>query len=333
MQYGDLITRSLSIVWRHRYLWVLAILGGADVGSVGFNADYDRVNPAIGNATGGGSVADAGQRVVLFLQDNLGVVVAVAAAVLLLAVAWLLLSSVTTGALVRASAEHDADRPFHFGPAWRAGLASFWSVLGLKLMGLLFGFALVVAIGVLVLLGVLSFGAGAGGALAVVVIVGVLLVVALIPFGILLGILFMLATRTVVLEQQGAGEALSRSLLLMRRRFGRTLLVWLVQVGLSLGVGLAAVLVLGLLLVVLAAPTVAAAATGGLAGALLVGIPALLLMLAAALLVGGLTGAYFSTYWTLAFRRLDLDRPPQPAWRSPSYTPQPPTGYPAPRPQ
>jgi hypothetical protein len=328
MQYGELVTRSLSIVWRHRYLWALAILGGADVGSVGFNADYSRSFP-----TGGGSVADAAQQVVQFLQANLGVVVALVAAVLILAVAWLLLSSVTTGALVRASAEHDADRPFRLGLAWRTGLGSFWSVLGLKLMGLLFGFAVVVAIGVLVLLGVLSFGAGAGGALAAVVIVGALFVLALIPFGILVGLLLMLATRSVVLEQQDAGAALSRAMQLMRRRFGRTLLVWLLQVGLSLGVGLAAFLVLGLLVVVLAAPTVAAATIGGLAGGLVVGIPALLLVLGGALLLGGLTGAYFSTYWTLAFRRLDLDRPPQPAWTSPSYPSRPPAGYPAPRPQ
>jgi hypothetical protein len=328
MRYGDLITRSLSIVWRHPYLWLLAILGGADVGSVGFNASYS--GPY---SRGGGSAADAARQAVQFLQDNHGVVVVVAAAVLILAVAWLLLSSATTGALVRASAEHDAGRPFRFGLAWRTGLGSFWSVLGLKLMGLLFGISVVVAIGLLVLLGVLSFGAGAGGALAAVVIVGVLLVLALVPFGLLVGILFILATRSVVLEQQGVGAALSRSLQLMRRRFGRTLLVWLIQVGLSLGVGLAALLVLGTPFVVLAALTAATAAAGGLAAALVVGVPALLAVLAAALLLAGQTGAYLSTYWTLAFRRLDLDLPPQPAWTSPSYPPRPPTGYPAPRPQ
>jgi hypothetical protein len=333
MQYGDLITRSLSIVWRHPYLWALAILGGADVGSVGFNGSYGRLNPATGNGTGGGSAADAAQQVVQFLQDDLGVVVAVVAAVLILAVAWLLLSSVTTGALVRASAEHDADRPFRFGLAWRTGLGSFWSILGLKLMGLLFGFAVVVAIGLLVLLGALSFGAGAGGALAAVVIAGALFVVALIPFGILVGILLILATRSVVLEQQGAGAALSRALQLMRRRFGRTLLVWLLQVGLSLGAGLAALIPLGLLVVVLGVLTAGAAAGGGLGAALVVGISALLVVVAAALVLAGLTGSYFSTYWTLAFRRLDLDLPPQPAWPAPSYPPQPPTGYPAPRPQ
>ena len=44
---------------------------------------------------------------------------AIAVVLLLFSLAWMLLSSVTVGALVRAAAEHDAERPFSFGPAWR----------------------------------------------------------------------------------------------------------------------------------------------------------------------------------------------------------------------
>jgi hypothetical protein len=36
MQFGQLVTRSLSILLRHPYLWLLAILGGADVGAWGY---------------------------------------------------------------------------------------------------------------------------------------------------------------------------------------------------------------------------------------------------------------------------------------------------------
>src|SRR5437016_9101677 len=122
MQYGQLISRSLSIVWRRRYLWLLAILGGADVGG-GFGTSFPNPSTFRGGAPGattaGGGVmpAPAGQ----FLVDYSGLVVAIVAIALVVALGWFLLSCVTTGALIRASAEHDAERPFALGSAWRAG--------------------------------------------------------------------------------------------------------------------------------------------------------------------------------------------------------------------
>ena len=65
------------------------------------------------------------------------------------------------------------------------------------------------------------------------------------------------------------------------------------------------------------------ALAAGPVGAIIVGIPFGLAFIAAALVVGGATGAYFSTYWTLAFRRMELDLPPPAA-------PGPPPAYPAP---
>jgi hypothetical protein len=325
MEYGQLISRSISVVWRHRYLWLLAILGGADVGSCspGFNASYRQSFNSVG--VGSQSAQQVGQ----FLNDNLGVILVIVFIALLVAAGWWLLSCVTIGAVVRASAEHDAERPFGLGWAWRTGLATFGSIVRLRLLGLLLGLAVIALIGLFVLLGFLSYLAGQPAALAVVVVVGVLVVIALIPFSILTGILFILATRSVVLEQRGAVAAISRGLQLMRARFGRTLLVWLIQVGLSIAVAVAALVAFLVLALVLGALAVAAFAVAGGAGAIVVGLPAALVLIAAALVVAGIAGSYFSTYWTLAFRRLELDRPPAPAWPPPQWSPpQPPAGYP-----
>ena len=54
-------------------------------------------------------------------SHNVSLVVAVAVLVVLLTVALFVLTAVCEGALVRASAEHDADRPFNLGLAWRCG--------------------------------------------------------------------------------------------------------------------------------------------------------------------------------------------------------------------
>src|SRR4030088_2683134 len=110
MQYGELITRAFSIVWRHKYLWLLAILGGADVGTGGglggnFSGGGNSVNGG-GLPSGPGPHGDAASALGHFLQDKVGLIVLVGLLVVVVVVAWWLLSCVTIGALVRATAEH-----------------------------------------------------------------------------------------------------------------------------------------------------------------------------------------------------------------------------------
>jgi hypothetical protein len=327
MQYGELITRAFSIVWRHKYLWLLAILGGADVGTGGFGGSFS--NP--GSVRGGGAGAtqpratgEVARQVAQFLADYGWVLVLAGAIVLLLALAWFVLSCVTTGALVRASAEHDAERPFGLGLAWRAGLGTFWSILGLRLLGLLWGLVVVAVIGLFVLLGVLSYAGGQRAALAAVIAVGVLAGIALVVVSIAVGLALILATRAIVLEQRGAVAALGRGLGLLRGRLGRVLLVWLIQLALGLGAAVAVIVVLIPVFLLAAGLVVAAAVTGGAGAAVGVAIPLGVLAVAVLVVASGLAGGYLSTYWTLAFRRLELEAP-RPA-AMPAYPPGQPAG-------
>jgi len=104
-----------------------------------------------------------------------------------------------------------------------------------------------------------------------------------------------------------AWGSIGRGLGLLRARTGRVLLVWLLQAGLSL----LACLLLGvasvLLLLPLAAVVFAGYSAGQLQGLLTTGAIALVVYILAVVLISGAVGAYFSTYWTLAFRRLELD--------------------------
>src|SRR5436853_452692 len=195
MQYGQLISRSLSIVWRRRYLWLLAILGGADVGG-GFGTSFPNPSTFRGGAPGATTAGGVG-------------------------------------------------------------------------------------------------------------VVGVLVVLALIPAAIVIGIVFTLATRSLVLEQRGPIAALGRGLNLMGARLGRALLVWLIQVGLSIGVGIALLVVVVVVFVILGGLIFAVGYAAGQTAAIIVGIPVGLVLLAALILVSGMTNSYFSTYWTLAFRRME----------------------------
>jgi hypothetical protein len=321
MQYGEIISRSFTIMWRHRYLWLLAVLGGADVGSGGFTGG----NPAgFGNLVNNSSSApDPGQ----FLQDNLGPIVVIGVLVLLFFLAIFILSCVTTGALVRASAEHDAERAFGLGMAWRAGVGTFWSILLLRLIGLLWVVVVLAVIGTFVLLGFATYSSGSSGALAGVISLGILVGIVLVVVSIPVGLAFILAARAIVLEQRGAVAGLVRGFQLLRARLGRTLLAWLVQVAVGVGAGIILTIVFVIAFVIAAVPIVAAYFAAGTGAAVMVGIPVGLVVLAIILLASAMNGAYFSTFWTLAFRRMELETPPAPAYPQTAYPPYQPPPY------
>jgi hypothetical protein len=321
MQYGEIISRSFTIMWRHRYLWLLAILGGADVGSGGFTGGNPASFSNLGNNSSG--APDPGQ----FLQDHLGVIVVTGILVLLFFLAIFILSCVTTGALVRASAEHDAERPFGLGMAWRAGLGTFWSILALRLIGLVWVLVILAAIGTFVLLGFATYSSGSSAALAGVISLGILVGIVLVVVSIPVGLVFILAARAIVLEQRGAVAGLVRGFQLLRARLGRTLLAWLVQVAVGIGAQIVVGILFLIVFLIAAVPIVAAYFAAGTGSAVLVGIPVGLVVLAILLLVTAINGAYFSTFWTLAFRRLELETPPAPAYPPTAYPPYQPPPY------
>ncbi|HEY7198733.1 MAG TPA: hypothetical protein VIC57_00900 [Candidatus Dormibacteraeota bacterium] len=332
MQYGELISRSLSLVWRFKYLWLLAILGGADIGTGGFSGNFNNPGTLFGGSSpnnggrGAPAVGDVGPQVSQFLNDWGWLIVLAAVALVVLALAWFVLSSITIGALVRASAEHDAERPFGLGMAWRTGLGTFWSIVGLRLLGLLWGLIVLAVFGTLFVLGLVTYLNGTTGGLAAVIAIGGVIGLLVIVVSILLGLAFTLATRAVVLEQRGPLSALGRGFGLVRARLGRVLLVWLLQIGLALAAGIAVAIVLIPVLLLAAGIVGVAAFTGGPGAAFAVGVPVGLVGLAVLIVVGGLAGAYLSTYWTLAFRRMELDAPKPVAWPPAAYPPQQPAG-------
>lgn len=297
MQYGNLITRSFSLVWSHKYLWLLAALGGADVGDAGF------------------AVVWAANFGVSFVSQalppspwpiDLGIL-------LVLVIGWFVISFATTGALVRASAEHDAVRPFALGLAWRAGLGAFKSILGLRMLQLLWvllwASSAATAIGGLVLLGVLAYQRHQNVTLAVVVVVGLEVVVAAVVAWILAGLAFILAVRAVVLEQRGPIRAFRRGVQLIRSRLGRVLVLWLLQIALATAGGSVQSLILFPAILVAAAIVAAAGVAGGVMAALALGIPFGLALIGASMLLYAVLGGYLSTYWTLAFRRIEMYAP------------------------
>ncbi|MDQ6773559.1 MAG: hypothetical protein M3024_11305 [Candidatus Dormibacteraeota bacterium] len=317
MRYSEPLTGALTIVWRHPYLWLLALLGGADVsgssGNFGFPSFPSGSGSSPSGTAGGGSVPGLPTGGVSALGPyaaSIAATLLLAALVLLVVVVIVLVvSCVTQPALVRAAAEHDADRPFGFGLAWRTGRRFFWRVLGLRLLALAAGLVLALPLALIGFIGVFGAVNNSAGLLAFAVGAGILYFLAVIVAAVAIGIVFILSLRALVLEELGLTAALSRAAGLFGRRLGRTLLVWLLQVAVAIGIQIALVLAI----IVVALPIVGIAlalnAAAGIGGAIAGGVVGGLALLGLVFLAYSITSAYLSAYWTLAYRRLDVDMP------------------------
>src|SRR5205807_992969 len=137
MHYWELVTRSFRIAWDHKYLWLIGLFSG-EAGGSSFN--YSQRSTGTTQTP-----AQFQQQVSTWLSDHLGLIIFLAVVWLVLIVAFFILAAICEGATVRASAEHDAERPFGLGMAWRAGLHTMWVIVRFRLL-LLIGLAMVLVI-------------------------------------------------------------------------------------------------------------------------------------------------------------------------------------------
>jgi uncharacterized membrane protein len=312
VQYFDIVTRSFRIAWRFKYLWLLAIFSGEAGASFNFNTG----GPAPARYNGYTSSPDfngAANQVNSWAGANVGFLVLVAVLWLVAIIVFFVLAAICEGAIVRAAAEHDAERPFGLRQAFSSGRATMGPIIRFRL--LLIALWLPVAVIFVALIAAVFFSFFGNNVGAGFVFIGIffLFVLAAIPYSIYLFLLDRMGSRAAVLEQRRAIPALARGHQLIRHRLGRLLLVWLIAfgVGIVLGLGFACIFT-----VLFLPAAIIAAVANSVLGFVLVGLVALIIGLP----VAGFIGAQSSAYWTMAFRRLEID--PAPAYGYPY--PQPP---------
>jgi hypothetical protein len=307
MNYGEILSRALAISWRHKYLWLLALFAGE-----GAMFGLQNTQSLPGRRNGGGSQLGAGtsDQFAVWAAAHVGLLWSAAIVLALLFIALLLISAVANGALIKAAAEHDQERPFGLGPAWSSGVRTFWPVLQMKLLTLVLALATLLVVGSLALVAVAGARAGyVALAVGSGVSAGLLLLLA-IPFWIVFSVVVLLALRAIVLDGMRPVAALGSGFELIRRRLGRVALVWLLAGVAGIGGGLA----VGIAVVIVALPLAGIVAatyfTAGVAAAVAVGVAAGLIWVAVLLALSGGVTAFTSTFWTLAYTRFDQE--PQP---------------------
>lgn len=318
MPYWDIVGRSFAIAWRHKYLWLIAFFSGETAGT-NFNFSYQPPErPASVGVSRTPDFAAAQAQITAWIQNNIGLLSLLAVLWLALAIGFFLLAAACEGATIRASAEHDAERPFELTSAWRAGVARMWVIVRFRLILLLLGLPVLVVAGALV---VGAVAAAFNGKPALAIALGgfaALLFLVSIPYLVYLSFLDRFGSRAAVLDLVAARAALARAHRLLFKRLGRALLVWLLSIAIALGIGIA----IGVVGAVLFLPLIGLiyfAFAGGVSWfwVALVAVIAFPIFL----VIAAYFAAQSSTYWTLAFRRMDVEYAPPYAYPPPQVPP------------
>jgi len=306
VNYGDLIRDAFRISWRNKYLWFFGFFVGGVGSSFGGN-----VPSGAGNFDGGGSEQSGTPNLAAQLGpglfDNVALAVALFVVIGLIVLLFLALTLISQGALAENVAAIDRGEGRRFGSGWRAGLGNVWRVLGYYVVYLLITLGLLIAIGVpIALLVGVTFAVTQSVAARVIVAVlaGLLGILALILVFIPLSIISQYALREIVVRRTGIFASFGGGYRIFRCDVGRSLLLWLINLLLGIGVTIAVVLALGIVGLVLFLPTILLAFAEMSTAAIVTGIVAGVILLPILLAVSGATGAFFHSYWTLAYLRL-----------------------------
>ena len=310
MNYGDLIRDTFRITLRNRFLWFFGFFVGSalfNFPSGGGNFDTDEFQQS------GVGVSALAAQIGPGAFGNAALIVGLVALVLLLVLVFLVMSVISQGALSESVAAIDRGEGRRFGATFRAGLGSFWRVLGYYVVFFLIAIGLLVAIGAPVALligGTFAVTQSAAVRIIVAVLAGLVAVALLILVFVPLHIVSQYALREVVVRRARVVGSVGSGYGIFRRNLGRSVLLWLIHLGLMLGIGIALLIAVLLVGLVLFAPAIALGFAEYTTAAVVAAVVAGVILLPLLLVASGAAGTFGHAYWTLAYLRLTAETVP-----------------------
>jgi len=309
MDLGYILRRMWQITWRHKHLWLFGFLVCLGTMATRLSMSAGRWEQPVP-----GLPPEVQRAVADFTGSPYFVLVVVALALLALAigVGLALLNALGRAALVDQVRAAEDSGAGSVREGWQAGKRHLWSIFLIRLL-LRLPVAVVVLAGALpiigtafliagqerpevVIPGILTIEVAIFGCLAPAICLAVLL-------SIPLSVLQRLAIRACVLERLDVRAGLARAWAMVRERPGPLTVVWAIL----FGIGICAVVLIGLPLVLIVASLLAAAlltvfVSPLLFVALTLAVELLAWLVAAA--AGGVVEAILSAAWTLVYRDL-----------------------------
>ncbi len=304
MDYGRILGEALRITWRRRELWVLGFLHALFAGGLQYNLNFSS------STFQGRQIEDFFNRFPNILDP--GFIIALVAGFTLFLLVAIFVNSLTQAGLIAMVGESAATGQTTVAYGFSQGWKDWWRLVAIWIIVFVpFAFVSGFLVAILIVPAVLSFTAERV-LMGVLILIfgGGLLFLLLLAIGIPLGIIEILAQRSVVLERATVFGSLGSAYRLFRKQTGRTLLFWVIMFGLGMALSLGYLIVYG----TLALPvTLAAGSNLGLSVAL--SLPGILLLF----FITSLIQIFTTAGWTLFFQAAKEQTPAE----SPDNEPKP----------
>jgi hypothetical protein len=279
MDYGKLLTRSWDIIWEHKFLILLGLMVALGSGGRGTSLNLSLPGEDLSELQFDLQPPRLAEDLGVPLEAFIAMAVVIALLVLFLGLIVWVVSTIARGGLIAAVDAIERGAPYDFGQAFMAGWGRVWRLLGISLLAAAPALVMIVPMVVLVVAVVMGDEGGAPMEEAILGMIAVLVpwLCLFVLVMIVVSVLQKLAMRACMLEAQGVLAAYRRAVQVAGANLGSVFLVWLLQVALGIAIGMG-LLVPGLIMAFCC------------------------LLWPVWLLIRGAIAAYFSTFWTLAWR-------------------------------
>lgn len=284
MKYGRIVSDSFKIAWRNKSLWVFGLFAGG--GGAGFNFDDSWFKKQ-----------DLGFDPEEFFQTwdipfDWHLLIPIALALAVMGLGFMIMHLISVPALIDGVNKIKRGGSYRLGSSFSVGIDFFWRFFGLSIIAVVVIFSSMI---VAVAFGFVAY--------AIHWAVMVFYILIMIPLFIVLIFgatsVIELATRAMVVRDIGVFDSIHEGYLLLKRNLGTNILMFLIYIGLSIGLGLGALLIWAMV----GAPiALIALATGlGLIPALVL---AVIIGMPVSLVVGGFIGTVLESLYTLFYFEL-----------------------------
>ncbi len=268
MNYGKIVEDSFSFAWRYKSLWLFGLFAGSG-GNFNFDIDSDDLNQSD------------------FMpfdswEPLWELILPILAALIIIALIMFVLHMICSPALVDGINKIARGGTYRFSDSYSRGLDFFFRKLGLTLI-------FIAVVSGVILLAVLPIVA--------LHWFGVLLLLPIFVIGLFFAItIYSLAERAMVVRDTSIGDAIDEAYILMKRNFGKCVMVALIFIGLSIGVGILFVMLAAMLY--FPVNMIVQAMSENRSIVFVLGI---ILGLPITLVVGGYVGTFFHSLYTLFY--------------------------------
>ena len=301
MKWGEILRKSWEYIKHYKALWYLGILAALTEGGVSgnFGSSNSSWKPKQED------FEKYGNQVSTWVQNHYTTLFIALLAIIIISIVILYVSySARAGLISSVNALEESDKKPSFRAGFHSGRKYFWRFLGLTVLVALIIFALVfMAVFVAGSLIVLSIGVSLWFLILAIPfsLASILGIIALVIY---FNLLLQFAYRTIVIKNKKIIESINAAREIIRHNLSNALLAWLIEVAFYTAIAIG-FLIAGLIIVTILAALGFAiySGIGATFGWVYIGIVSLV-ALVAILILSGVINAYFSTYWTIIYKRL-----------------------------